>query len=327
MKAALARGLPAGVRLTGSAVSTGRGLLVGSGLLVLATAPFFGLSTGAVTALVLVSVASAVLATASLWFPWPDWAPAMSLMFPVAGLAGLAAFGLSARGEGLAYVGVIPLWFVYMGRFHPMRTCALLIPPALAAYVAMVGVAVPNIVLRLVVNGTAWVAICATITAMVSQQKLVTERLQVATYTDSLTALGNRRSMDLRLAEVVTGDCVVVCDLDLFKSINDAFGHAAGDEVLRQFGATINQHLRRRDYAARYGGEEFVLILVHTDVEQAVAALASLRSEWLDLCAGVTFSAGITQVDAGQTADEVLAAADRALFAAKAGGRDCFRIA
>jgi len=119
----------------------------------------------------------------------------------------------------------------------------------------------------------------------------------------------------------------VICDLDLFKSINDAFGHAAGDEVLAQFGATVNQHMRRRDYAARYGGEEFVLILVRTDPTQALAALASLRTEWLDLGAGVTFSAGLAVVVGDRTPHEVLADADAALFDAKAAGRDCFRLA
>jgi len=117
------------------------------------------------------------------------------------------------------------------------------------------------------------------------------------TRTDALTTLGNRLGLESHLADLVPGDCIVICDLDLFKSINDAFGHAAGDQLLAQFGILVNEQLRQRDYAARYGGEEFVLLLIRTDPQQASAALASLRDEWLDLGEGVNDVAEPSTVD------------------------------
>jgi len=321
------RYMPARLRRAGAAVGAGISLLALTGVLVVASAPFLGLTASAWRALAGISLIMVVLVAVSLSLPWWLWSPWWTLTFPVAGLAVLATFGLMTTAVATAYVGVIPLWFLYTGLFHRMRAGAMLVPVAWVTYLAMVGTFSASMVVRLVISGAVWFGLSGILAVMSSQQRLVTEHLETASHTDPLTGLGNRRSLDRRLAGVTAGDCVVICDLDLFKSINDAFGHAAGDEVLAQFGATVNQHMRRRDYAARYGGEEFVLILVRTDPTQALAALASLRTEWLDLGAGVTFSAGLAVVVGDRTPHEVLADADAALFDAKAAGRDCFRLA
>jgi diguanylate cyclase (GGDEF)-like protein len=153
---------------------------------------------------------------------------------------------------------------------------------------------------------------------------------------DALTGLHNRQHMQealereqARLARGGGSYCVALIDLDHFKHINDTHGHHVGDEVLVAFGQAARAALRASDLAARWGGEEFLILMPDTNPgEHGVAAMARLReqlqglqvcSAWPDL--RVSFSAGV----AGCTHDEPLAhlleRVDRALYAAKAAGR------
>ncbi|MGV8967777.1 MAG: diguanylate cyclase [Cellulomonas sp.] len=324
----MARRVPARMRRSGLPVAVGQGLVAVIGLLLVLTAPLVGFTWQMWRTLAIVSAVMTVVLIVSSWLPWSRRrSPAVLMGFPIVGLGALTVLGLSTAGIAFAYVGVIPLCFLYVGMFLRPTAGALLLPVAWVSYIAMVGTIDANLLVRLAIYSVGWVATSYTLALLVSRQRAITRALMTENFTDALTMVGNRRSLDLRLSQLATGDCVAICDLDLFKSINDAFGHAAGDEVLRQFGSMLNQHLRRRDFAGRYGGEEFVLVFVRTEPAQAVAALASLREEWLDLSLGVTFSAGIAQVSLGLPAQDVLAHADAALFEAKAAGRDCFRIA
>nr|WP_276582434.1 GGDEF domain-containing protein [Cellulomonas sp. RIT-PI-Y] len=180
---------------------------------------------------------------------------------------------------------------------------------------------------RLVIYGIIWWAIAQTLALTTAYQRQVQRRLRRDARTDALTALGNRRDLEEHLSSVQAGDTLVVIDLDHFKSVNDTLGHSAGDAVLTGFGHLLDQHLRRRDYAARYGGEEFVLVLPRTEAVQAMTMLRALRKEWLEAGNGVTFSAGIATICPGVPPGTALAAADVALYRAKAAGRDRFRIA
>ncbi|MGD0724146.1 MAG: diguanylate cyclase [Spirochaetia bacterium] len=155
---------------------------------------------------------------------------------------------------------------------------------------------------------------------------------------DPLTGLFNRRYMEetleieIRRAERTEHPIgVIMLDIDHFKTFNDRFGHAAGDEVLRALGTLIRTHLRAGDIACRYGGEEFVLILTEAsgdiatqraeDIRQRVKAL---EVRYLDAALGpLTVSLGVAVHPAhGRTRMEILAAADAALYKAKEGGRD-----
>lgn len=323
----LARSVPEPLLRSGPRAVFGRAIVLLVVALLVLSAPFLGLSIGDWGVLAGVSSAMVLLVVVSTWLPWERWRSGVSVVFPLATLVALVLIGLTTRGIAFAYVGVIPLLFVYLGVFHRPRAAVAMVPPAWATYVVMVDHLSVNTVVRLIISGAMWVLISVVLSTLVRYERKVRRALRLATRVDSLTSLGNRRGLDHRLTTVVPGDCVVLCDLDLFKSVNDAFGHAAGDEVLEQFGELISQHLRRRDYAARYGGEEFVLVLARTDPLQALAALAALRTEWLDLSAGVTFSAGVAVVTGDLTGAEVLAAADAAMYDAKAAGRDKFRVA
>ncbi len=152
---------------------------------------------------------------------------------------------------------------------------------------------------------------------------------------DGLTGLSNRRHIDTLLDAAVqraarshTPLCVALLDLDHFKAINDSLGHAAGDAVLKGVSAAMRGALRAGDLLGRFGGEEFLLILPGSALEPSLAGTQRLRSalaaapEVPGLDRAVTASAGLAQWQPGESAAELVARADRALYRAKAEGRD-----
>jgi len=124
--------------------------------------------------------------------------------------------------------------------------------------------------------------------------------------------------------------CAAIMDLDNFKSVNDVYGHAAGDKVLVTFAHHIAQGLRPYDRVFRYGGEEFLVVLPDTNLEEGFDILERLRQELgklpLEVGAGVplhvTASFGIAQLDPDLSVEEALERADKALYQAKADGRN-----
>jgi diguanylate cyclase (GGDEF)-like protein len=155
---------------------------------------------------------------------------------------------------------------------------------------------------------------------------------------DTLTGLSNRRHFDERLQEewqraLRYGHLlsVLMCDIDHFKKINDVYGHAYGDAVLKEVGQALLQGSRSSDVVARYGGEEFVVLLCEAGLEQAVVAAERLRAAVKALAfehpSGsfrVSMSIGAASSVDGKPDDPVklLAEADEALYAAKGLGRD-----
>lgn len=162
---------------------------------------------------------------------------------------------------------------------------------------------------------------------------LLAERAQV----DGLTGIGNRSSFDERIEEELAQRdrsgaslTVALCDLDHFKQINDNFGHAAGDDVLRGIARIFTGMLRKGDIACRYGGEEFAILLRDTDSGQAAQILDRIREaveqkRWnLHPEHGVTCSFGVCDEPSGDPKDPEnwLKTADDALYAAKRAGRN-----
>jgi diguanylate cyclase (GGDEF)-like protein len=151
---------------------------------------------------------------------------------------------------------------------------------------------------------------------------------------DLLTGLPNRRAADEALRRMAAHAAraenplaAVLLDLDHFKQINDIHGHKTGDEVLAAIGALLTQSLRTSDFAARYGGEEFLLLLPDTDKEGAMIAAEKVRTAMerrgFSRMTTVTGSFGIAVLpdDAGEI-DQLIREADRALYRAKARGRN-----
>jgi diguanylate cyclase len=124
----------------------------------------------------------------------------------------------------------------------------------------------------------------------------------------------------------------LLLDIDFFKKVNDTFGHQAGDAVLVEMSAAISSNLRAEDVFARYGGEEFAVILRGIDIENAYhvgerfrSIVQSLRIEFGDQVIPITISIGTASLDCcgdDASAETLIAAADRRLYAAKRGGRN-----
>lgn len=162
------------------------------------------------------------------------------------------------------------------------------------------------------------------------------QRLQELTVHDELTGAGNRRDLKDKLdADMQFFDrtglpfCIAVLDLDGLKAVNDQFGHATGDEVIKTFAALIQRERRAMDYLARYGGDEFVMLLRNVGVDAAVGPLQRICNavnghDWSKIAAGMSMSAsvGIAEIRCSETADALFSRADAALYNAKLSGRN-----
>jgi diguanylate cyclase len=151
---------------------------------------------------------------------------------------------------------------------------------------------------------------------------------------DELTGAYSRRFfLDALRREKTRSDrehktfCVAMLDLDSFKAVNDQHGHLVGDDVLREFAESVQFELRGSDCFARYGGEEFALLLVDTDLSYANGVLQRIRqriasNSFSHVGRTVTVSAGISQYRLHEDLSGALGRADRALYSAKAAGRN-----
>lgn len=155
--------------------------------------------------------------------------------------------------------------------------------------------------------------------------------------TDVLTGVRNRRAVLELAREEVTRKkryggqlSLAFMDLDFFKKINDAYGHGAGDTVLKRFAGMCQSMMRDCDYLGRIGGEEFVIVLTETDLEGASTFVERIRKAWEHerhevegKWIGATVSIGVVELDAvDKNLDELLARADEALYSAKEAGRN-----
>ncbi|WP_244480551.1 sensor domain-containing diguanylate cyclase [Methylobacterium sp. Leaf399] len=164
--------------------------------------------------------------------------------------------------------------------------------------------------------------------------------MQVLADTDALTGLLNRRAF-LPLANDAMSYfkryrraiCVLMVDIDHFKRVNDLYGHAAGDEVIRQVGRIIGDAIRTTDKVARFGGEEFVVLLRETDLRGATILADRIRQTVADTvfepegqCLRATISIGMAEAEqTDEDIDRTIERADRALYEAKSSGRNCVR--
>jgi diguanylate cyclase (GGDEF)-like protein len=164
------------------------------------------------------------------------------------------------------------------------------------------------------------------------------DRLLHISMTDGLTAVDNRRALEQRLHEMFEHSlrlhepvACVMCDIDHFKKVNDTYGHAAGDAVLKQFAEILKDAAREIDRVGRYGGEEFLLLLPGTVLDSAVTFAERLRQRVDDHTFSFeggtlkrTMSCGVAAWPHPRVAgrEEMLKAADDALYVAKELGRN-----
>jgi len=159
------------------------------------------------------------------------------------------------------------------------------------------------------------------------------EQLLTLATKDPLTGAGNRRGLDAKLTDVVqsfrrsgTHSCLVLLDLDHFKKVNDIYGHAVGDQILKRVTEIINLRIRVTDSLYRIGGEEFVVVLEGADLNRAAHLAEQLRTlvdaNELVPDHAVTISLGVAEIKEGETGNDWLHRADEALYRAKDAGRN-----
>jgi two-component system, cell cycle response regulator len=168
------------------------------------------------------------------------------------------------------------------------------------------------------------------------------QRLHTLARTDGLTGLSNRRHFTEFLADAFSGavaGCtplsLIMLDIDKFKSVNDTYGHQAGDAVLENMGQLVKSMTPKGALSARYGGEEMAIVLKDVSAGEAMEIAEAIRQRAADLrtCLDslvipVTASLGVATMDADNafaSPDEIVGAADRALYAAKGAGRNCVK--
>jgi len=223
---------------------------------------------------------------------------------------------------------IVAVSYVAMGVVLPLRALALLaagtsfehmdLPPAWNQAVYLFAF------VYVVVTKLGFVLMCKMrAEAEVRQQAL----------TDDLTSLPNRRALDEAMAQALAdaargdaGFAIVMVDVDRFKAINDTFGHHAGDAVLREFAGRLRDAVRTQDLPFRHGGEEFCVLLPGVDITGAQLLAERLRKRVArpatDTMHALTASFGVAVWRPGDDADALLGRADRALYGAKAAGRD-----
>jgi diguanylate cyclase (GGDEF)-like protein len=259
---------------------------------------------------------------------------------PVAAVVVFPDWAQDEQGVLIWLASLVPAFL--LAYYRGLRGVALALAVGMAVLsltqvaVLVLGKTAPDWYLLLAVVAV-YVGICialAVFAEILHRERRAAEALALV---DVLTALPNRRhaeiTLDAQFAAAVRGLplTVVMFDLDHFKEVNDRQGHEAGDAALRAFGEVLRRNTRRMDLSARFGGEEFISVLGGSAIPPAVALAERVRAgmESLSFPWGrLTVSAGVAAYEEGMGSYEILvAAADRAMYASKAGGRNRVTVA
>jgi diguanylate cyclase (GGDEF)-like protein len=255
------------------------------------------------------------------------------MMFPVLVVVSELALSALTDDEATNYTALLTLAFVYIGLTQARRTAAAFTLLAVPTWILAQDPFTPALAIRLCLALGVWVLIGEVLAARTAGGRANTKRLIASANNDLLTGLASRVLLSDRIASLLCqpegpGGSLLLIDLDGFKTINDTFGHAAGDELLITIAQRLRASIRPEDLAARVGGDEFGVLLENGDLamaaEVATRLLAAL-GEPTTLSRGrvaVTASIGIVGIGAATTAQEVLHDADIAMYEAKSSGRN-----
>ena len=240
---------------------------------------------------------------------------------------------LGEYGALLWLLAVIPAFLLAYHRGWKGAATALALGMASLSVTQVVATAMnielPDLLLGVVV---AYIGITLGIGGMAEQMHRDKDTVEMMAYTDGLTRLPNRRHIKLFLENEFAAAgrgrllSAVLFDLDHFKEYNDRHGHAVGDQALRVFADVLARSTRRMNLSGRFGGEEFLAVLADTSAEGAMVFAERVRTVLKGHLLGdppLSVSAGVATFHPGmRSADELLAAADHALYQAKHAGRD-----
>jgi diguanylate cyclase len=174
----------------------------------------------------------------------------------------------------------------------------------------------------------------------VSELRAKLDDVRRESLTDPLTGIPNRKAFDVDLKDAMQQSrstneplCLLMCDIDHFKTFNDTWGHTTGDQVLRLVAGCLSENVKGRDTAARYGGEEFAVVLRNTGLENAVRLANQIRhyveckklvkKSTGDILGTISISIGVAQLSPDDTQVVLIQRADNCLYAAKNAGRNC----
>ncbi len=184
--------------------------------------------------------------------------------------------------------------------------------------------------------GIGFAVIALTIVSIVYTVNIFQSRLEEMASTDKLTGLGNRSTFEIvfkqaiaRFERTPAPFSLILIDIDHFKSINDSFGHLAGDDVLKKFADHIRTQTRQSDILCRWGGEEFVILAPECGLNDAVRLADNIRQSVLEQRFienmpdhEITISAGVAEIRTNESSEQIISRADNALYTAKQNGRN-----
>ena len=251
---------------------------------------------------------------------WPGWIMAFAIV------GGIWAIGVAADFAALfwAYPAVLMLFFLVPAPAAALLGLLALVGAVLLSWPELGGTeGLPFFLITTVLTG-----VLGYVVSYQAHQRI--ERWQTLSLIDPLTGIGNRRLMEVELAQAfsqsTSGGVLALLDIDHFKQINDQHGHEVGDRVLRELSAVVQTCLRKTDRLYRMGGEEFVIWLPGSGQEAATAVLERakhhVRQQVLVDGQPVTFSAGLSAHQLPEPWEVCLGRADEALYRAKRDGRD-----
>lgn len=347
-----ATGAPAGastVRPTAGPAGRAGGMLMGFACAVMLLTWIATLRDGSVvtfpaSVVVMLMAMVAVSPLVVRWAPsWPPWfIHALCAGCTVAVTFGLVQIPSLTPQIASCYVIVVLFASYYLPRWTALAMDALCTACFAGALLAMPGtVELPPpsaveswlpIAGAIAITGVFLSTVRAHRDGLVAAQQVLRDRLEASARTDVLTGLLNRHGFERRAAERLaraggTSTALIVGDVDLLKALNEAHGQAAGDRTLRRVADVISQRSRRMDVAGRTGGEEFAILAPTAEVSDAVALAERLRRDVMiafgDEPFDVTISFGVAMYPRdGESLDELMISADRALLTAKRAGRN-----
>lgn len=280
-----------------------------------------------------------------------DWAPLISKVRYTAGVVAVAgALAVLDRGFLVGIAGLVAVMlsapYIAIDRRDVlvMNIAPMALTAAIMAAARLDRFAVVNSVIFMVLAVLVSLLLARVFESSNRRGFALEQELKREARTDALTGLPNRRSLEeaasmevKRSARTGSPFAVVICDIDRFKSINDRFGHDAGDRVIKTVAENLRRVMRETDALGRWGGEEFLALLPDTDAAEAAVLAERMRKEvgdaWMPIPEAefVTISLGVaslqaTPEDPGQW-ERVVRDADHAMYRAKAAGRNRAEVA
>jgi diguanylate cyclase (GGDEF)-like protein len=314
-------------------VVLGLGLVGAFCILVVGTSVALHLSAETLRTTTTVAAVTAALDLGLLFLLSRRTAGWMLLAFPALLVVSEVVLTLLTTGVAFDYTGFFTLAFFYIGLTQPRGTGPAFVLLAGPAWVLAQEQWTVGIGIKLVLAVVIWVLLSDVLAVRTTRGRSNAKRLMAQANTDVLTGLGSRLLLSTRI-EGLTATSETACssllfiDLDGFKTVNDTYGHAAGDELLVVMADRVRSTLRDHDLAARLGGDEFAVLLEGSDVTQATQVanrMLSALSGPVPLSRGrvtVTASIGIVEIGAPADAEQVLRDADLAMYEAKSAGRN-----